>query len=158
MAMAAAPLRPAASTVRRATSCMALLLACVWGHGWRWQRGPPLGRVGNACDLGQHAGRREDLREHGRLALAGIKQIERHAAAAVLLEEAGDLGIAARPVPLEIGDALGGERCRYCRACQRRAFVDEAGDAPCRAEVDEHRATGGEQRIEPRLRERLLDG
>ena len=42
--------------------------------------------------------------------------------------------------PLRSGDTPGGERSLHCRACQCRALVDEAGNAPRRRHVDEHRA------------------
>ena len=54
--------------------------------------------------------------------------------------------------------SCGGERGLHRVARQRRALVDEAGDAPGRRHVDEHRAAVGEQRVEPRLREGLVAG
>src|SRR5262245_60137115 len=130
-AMAAAPPRPTASTVRRATSCMELLLGC------GWQKGARLSRLRTALDSCEQRGRREDLRQHGGRTLAVVPQIERHTAAAMLPQEAGDLGVAARPVAHEIGDAFGGEGRLNRRACRRRALVEERGHAPCRREVDE---------------------
>ena len=67
------------------------------------------GGIGYAVDLAQHYGGGEDLRQDDGLGAAGIEQVERHAAAAVLLQHARDVGVAAGPVALEIGDVAGGE-------------------------------------------------
>src|SRR5215468_6639030 len=93
-ARAAAPARPAAKRVRRTTGSMGSLL------GWGWQRGPLRAPVGNARDRGEHGGGREDLRQHDGdgVSLARKNEVEGHAAAAMLLQKAGDLGIAAGPV------------------------------------------------------------
>src|SRR6185503_1553841 len=134
--LAAVPAKPAASSVRRFISSMRSLLV-------RGSEGSPaLGRAGDAVQLAQHYGGGEDLRQDDGLGAAGIEQIERHAAAAVLLQHAGDVGVAAGPVALEIGDAPRGKGGPDGGIGERGVLVDEAGDAPGRRHVDEDGTIG----------------
>src|SRR5690242_13056035 len=66
-----------------------------------------LRRVGTStlAERVEHARRGEDLGQQHGFALAGVEQIERHAAAAELLQELGDFGVLVGPVALERNNA-----------------------------------------------------
>ena len=100
-------------------------------------------------------GFRQNLRQYHRLLPTDINEIQGHSVPAVPLDHAGDLRVPVRPVALEIGDAPVTEQRLHGVGRQRRAFIDETGDAPRGGHVDEDDAVLAEQRVEARLAERL---
>src|ERR1700730_4426756 len=72
----------------------------------------------------------QDLRQNGRRARPVVEQVERHAAAAKLLQKSGDIGVLPRPVTLQRDDMAVGKGVPHRRAVQGRMLVDETGQAP----------------------------
>src|SRR6516162_9651715 len=103
----------------------------------------------------EHARRGQDLRQQHGFALAGVEQIERHAAAAELLQELGDFGVLIGPVALERNDAAFGESLAHGRAVECDALVDQTGDAPGSGQVDKDRLALGLEGRQP-LRSEIL--
>ncbi len=86
--------------------------------------------------------RRQHLRQNLRLAALGIIEVERHARAALRLEEAAIAGIVIGPVADHRHHAR-----RLERLCDRVAvdgvgLVDLAGEAPVGGEIEEDRLAG----------------
>src|SRR5207253_430902 len=80
--------------------------------------------------------RGQNLRKHLRRLSRSIPQIERHARAALLVEEAADLGIAPGPVADQHGDLAPLESARHVGTLEHRFLVDLAGQAPVGGEID----------------------
>src|SRR5271166_6665366 len=105
----------------------------------------------------EHTRRGQNLRQHDGLASsAEVEQIERDAAAAELPKELSDFRVLARPVTLEGDDAALGEGLAHGTAVEGDPFIDQAGDAPGRRQIDEDRLARGFQSGEPLRRKRLV--
>ena len=100
----------------------------------------------SAVQGAQHTAFREDLRQDdGRLGAWRIVKIERHAGAAIVLQQGGDGGIAIGPIGDHVNDILGGESAFNAVTRQDRLLIDQTGDAPGCGGVDKDRAVCGAQ-------------